>query len=80
MYLVGHLELLGLADVGGLGDGGLEPIEGLVVQLLQRIISHSVFMMLTDLSRCTSPGRCIDPPRTASFTQKVFPAKNNELE
>lgn len=33
-YLVGDLELLALADVGGLGDGGLEAVEGLAVELL----------------------------------------------
>jgi hypothetical protein len=30
--LVGDLELLALADVGGLGDGSLEAVEGLVVE------------------------------------------------
>lgn len=35
-YLVGDLELLALADVGGLGDGRLEPVKGLVVELLRR--------------------------------------------
>lgn len=34
-YLVGDLELLALADVGGLGDGVLELGEGLVVEGLQ---------------------------------------------
>lgn len=33
-YLVGDLELLALADIGGLGDGSLEPRQSLVVQVL----------------------------------------------
>jgi hypothetical protein len=37
--LVGNLELLALADVGGLGDGGLEAVEGLVVQRLKEMTS-----------------------------------------
>lgn len=40
--LVGHLELLALADVRGLGYGGLESGEGLVVQLLESTsVSHN---------------------------------------
>lgn len=34
-YLVGDLELLALADVLRLGDGGLQPGKSLVVQLLK---------------------------------------------
>lgn len=37
---VGDLELLALADVGRLGDGGLEAVEGLVVQGLGRGDGH----------------------------------------
>lgn len=34
-HSVGDLELLALADVGGLGDGALKSVEGSVVQRLQ---------------------------------------------
>lgn len=37
--LVCHLELLALADVGGLGNGGLEAGESLVVELLDEFWS-----------------------------------------
>ena len=36
-YLVGDLELLALADVGGLGDGGLEAGQSLAVKGLNSI-------------------------------------------
>lgn len=36
-YFVGDLELLALADIGGLGDGVLELRESLVVKGLQRM-------------------------------------------
>ena len=38
-YLVGHFELLALADVLGLGNGRFEPGEGAVVQLLVASVS-----------------------------------------
>lgn len=38
-YGVGDLKLLALANVGGLGDGGLEPVEGLVVEGLEHYVS-----------------------------------------
>ena len=41
-HLVGDLELLALADVAGLGDGGLEAGEGLAVELLrEKLAMHS---------------------------------------
>lgn len=44
-YLVGDLELLALADVGGLGDGGLKSAQGPVVQGLHA--RHCVSTMFT---------------------------------
>ena len=40
-YLVGDLELLALADVGGLGDGSLEAGQSLAVEGLIRCVSHA---------------------------------------
>ena len=41
--LVGHLQLLAVGDVGGLGDGRLEAVEGLVVEWL-KIVSSRYFV------------------------------------
>jgi hypothetical protein len=38
-YLVGDLELLALADVGGLGDSSLQSVEGSLVESLDNYVS-----------------------------------------
>jgi hypothetical protein len=52
-YLVGDLELLALADVGGLGDGGLKSVEGPVVQRL--FAQHFVSKSSTSLTNRSCP-------------------------
>jgi hypothetical protein len=42
-YLISDLELLARADVGGLGDGSLQPREGLVVQVLYPTLAFSIY-------------------------------------
>lgn len=52
-YLVGDLELLALADVGGLGDGGLKSAQGPVVQRLDA--QHSVSEVFTSRTMSSAP-------------------------
>lgn len=49
-YLVGDLELLALADVGGLGDSSLQSVEGSLVESLDNNVSplsplHNILLL-----------------------------------
>ena len=53
-HLVGDLELLALADVAGLGDGGLEAGEGLAVELLREKLAMRSAQAMTSRKSSSS--------------------------
>lgn len=72
-YLVGDLELLALADVGGLGHSGLKSVQGPVVQGLYA--QHCVSIMSTShtfySSACVAPSLVV--PRSTCTLQPSLP-------